>query len=158
MPQRTFYTPITKINDAKRIIKGPVLRPEIRDRQGTIIGADVIEKAAHSFMKRLNLGTSEDGAVPGFMHVDFGDIGLEIVESYVVEEAESYSLDNRLSGAAALKSGIVTQEAPETVQMPAGTWMLAMHVTDDRLWEGVQSGTYKGFSIGGDAWVREGED
>jgi len=158
MSQRTFYTPITKINDAKRIIKGPVLRPEVRDRQGTIISADVIEKAAHNFMKNLNLAVEDGGTGPGFMHLEFANTGLEIVESYVIESDDVYKLDGRLSGDAVLKTGIVTGKTPDSVTMPSGTWMLAMHVTDDRLWDGIQKGTYKGFSIGGDAWVQEGED
>lgn len=148
------YTPITKIEDADRIIKGPVLRPEVRDRQGTIISKEVIKQAAHDFMRRLH--AEEDGTKPGFMHTAFKNIGLEIVESFVLDTDVTYPTDARLSQMAIKNSGLEGEDGGVT--HTAGTWMLAMHVSDDRIWEGVLKGTYKGFSIGGDAMAIKEEE
>ena len=125
---------ICKIDEARQVVKGPVLRPEVRDRQGTIISEDVILEAAHDFMTRLN--TAKDGSGPGFMHTEFNR-DLTIVESYVLESDTSY----------AIKDGTQTQ-------IPAGSWMMANKVNDAKIWEGVKNGTFKGFSIGGQAKIQ----
>ncbi len=130
---------ICKIDEDRRVVKGPVLRPEVRDRQGTIISKDVILDAAHDFMARLN--AAKDGAGPGFMHTEFNR-DLVIVESYVLEEDRSY----------AIKDGTATD-------IPSGSWMMAIKVNDEKIWEGVQNGTFKGFSIGGQAKIQyEGDE
>ena len=131
MDKFTQVVSICKVDSSRRVVKGPVLRPEIRDRQGTIIGLDVIQDAAHDFLARLN--APEDTATPGFMHKEFNR-DLVIVESYITERDESYEL----------KSG-------DLYIVPTGSWMMAVKVNDGKIWEGVQNGTFKGFSIGGRA-------
>ncbi len=125
---------ICKVDEGRRVVKGPVLRPEIRDRQGTIISKDVILDAAHDFMSRLN--SAQDGSGPGFMHTEFNR-DLVIVESYILEDDETYSI----------KDGAATE-------IPGGSWMMAIKVNDDKIWEGVKNGTFKGFSIGGQAKIQ----
>ena len=130
---------ICKIDDGRRVVKGPVLRPEVRDRQGTIISEDVILEAAHDFMARLN--SNKDGSGPGFMHKEFNR-DLVIVESYVLEYDQTYTV----------KEG-------QSTDIPAGSWMMAIKVNDDKIWEGVKNGTFKGFSIGGQAKIQyEGDE
>ena len=148
------FCAICKIDTKQRIIKGPVLRPETRDRQGTIISAEVIEESAHDFAVRLN--AAKNGTGPGFMHEEF-DRDIEIVETWITDTELHYPLDMR-SAVKFCKDvpGLVQKSASsddEEIVMPAGTWMMAMQVNDDDIWAGVLNGTYKGFSIGGKANV-----
>ena len=122
---------ICKVDSERRVVKGPVLRPEVRDRQGTIMSADIIIDAAHDFVARL--ADKQDPSKPGFMHKEFNR-DLVIVESYITERDEKY----------------VLSENEKTV-VPSGSWMMAIKVNDDKIWEGVKSGAFKGFSIGGRA-------
>lgn len=128
------YVPIAKVYEDQRIVKGPALRPEIRDRQGTIVSADVIRKAAHDFIKKLKAG---------LMHNDFTQ-KLTIVESWITDIDLSYPAETRK---------LDSEEVLESISIPAGSWMIAMRVDDDTLWAGVLNRTYKGFSIGGRAKV-----
>lgn len=147
-----FSVPIVKVDEEKRIIKGPVLRPEIRDRQKSIIGAEEIEQAAHSFLNRLNKGNEAGPATrSGLMHKEF-DHDIDIVESYITDFDLTYSIDHRERKLAAIETGMAKQDDPDgdvDVELPAGTWMMAMKVTDDEVWKGVLNGTFKGFSMGG---------
>lgn len=118
---------VCKLDDAKRIVLGPVLVPEEflkQDLQGEFITADEIEKTAHGFVKKLVYGKAR----PGEMHRNFeGDI--QVVESYIMP------CDGIINGKAVRK----------------GTWMLAVHIPDERAWALVKAGVYKGFSVGGKA-------
>ena len=129
---------ICKVDSERRVVKGPVLRPEIRDRQGTIMSADIIIDAAHDFVARL--ADKQDPTQPGFMHTEFNR-DLVIVESYVTERDEKYALSEE-----------------EKTLVPSGSWMMAIKVNDDKIWEGVKSGTFKGFSIGGRARLQYDEE
>lgn len=131
------FVPIAKVDADLQIVKGPALRPEIRDRQGTIISEDVIRKAAHDFITKLK---------PGFMHQEF-DKDLQIVESWITDVDLTYPSEARK-----LDGGEVLDE----VVIPKGSWMIAMKVNDPELWRGVMNRTFKGFSIGGFATVVPG--
>ncbi len=122
---------ICKVDAERRVVKGPVLRPEVRDRQGTIMSADIIVDAAHDFVARL--ADKQDPSMPGFMHKEFNR-DLVIVESYVTERDEIYKLSDE-----------------QKTTVPSGSWMMAIKVNDEKIWEGVKSGEFKGFSIGGRA-------
>lgn len=61
-------------NLEKRLVYGIVLEPEIKDAQGDIYDAEVIEVSAHNFLK--------DVRKMGVMHKQFGT-NLHIVESYI---------------------------------------------------------------------------
>lgn len=113
---------VYKLDDAKRIVLGPVLVPDEVDLQGEFINADEIEKTAHGFVKGLVYGKVR----PGEMHKNFeGDI--QVVESYLMP------CDGIINGRAVAK----------------GTWMLGVHIPDDEVWRKVRTGVYKGFSVGG---------
>ena len=85
----TKFFPICKIDEELRIVKGPALRPEIRDRQKTIISEKVIREAAHDFVARLN--AAKNGTGPGFMHTDFSR-KLTIVESWITDTDLTYTV------------------------------------------------------------------
>jgi len=149
--------PFVKLEEAKRVTKGPALRPEIRDRQGSIVSADEIEGAAHSFLERLHKGDAEGPATgPGLMHEAFEDIGIRIVESWITDTDLQYSPENRLVRASAEWAGLLKAGAP-SIEIPAGSWMIGMHYESDEVWKGIVNGTFKGYSIGGWA-VRVYED
>lgn len=118
----TFKSAVLKIDEAKRVVLGPVLIPDVADLQNEIISAEEIEKTAHNFMKALSNGNAH----PGQMHKEFkGD--LHIVESYIMP-------------ADAVVNGHVIKK---------GTWMLGVHIPDDAAWKKIKAGKYKGFSVGG---------
>lgn len=154
------FLPFCKVaEDDERLVTGPVLRPEIRDRQKTIIGEKVIRSVAHNYLERLNLPKDTGGSSPGLMHTDFSK-SLKVVESWVTGHELEYEISAET--AEVLRSSCEGMEirarksGDEEIQfavMPVGTWMLTMKVYDDTVWEGVKNGTYKGFSVGGTAHV-----
>ena len=62
--------------DEKQIVTGIVLEPDVEDAHGDIFPADVIEDAAHTFMKNSQL--------IGVMHTD--PAGAQVVESFLAPE------------------------------------------------------------------------
>ena len=132
-------------NGEERTITGPVLRPEIRDQHESIVSAEEIRKGAFGFLKKLNTS-----AGPGHMHTDM-DPDFDIVASWVTLQEMTFE-----------KSlGVQTgDDGTNSVIIPEGTWMMTMQINNDTIWEGVKSGVYKGFSIGGKAAVEleDGED
>lgn len=136
--QGKFHIVRTVDNEEERTITGPVLRPEIRDQHESIVSAPEIRKAAFGFLKKLN-----DSAGPGFMHDDMNP-DFTIVASWVT--LQDMTFEKSL--------GIQTEDdGEETIFIPAGTWMMTMQIHNDTIWEGVKSGVYKGFSIGGKSSV-----
>lgn len=132
---------IVKLHEEKRVVKAPVLRPDIMDRHKTVIGADLIEDACHDFNARLGLGPESKGTGGKVMHSgkqndrQFSE-KVKIVESYITTQDETFK---------------VAQEGGEDAELfvPAGSWMMAMKVLDDDLWDAVKKGLFRGFSIGG---------
>lgn len=134
---------ILKTIDDQRIAKGPVLRPEVRDRQKSVVSAEEIQQAAHEFMIGLRKGETTSG----YMHRDFhkADERFPIVESYITEVDMVVPRENRK---------LVSGESGEgDIIVPAGSWVMAFKVLDDQVWEQIVSGVTKGFSIGGTAEI-----
>ena len=103
-------------------VLGPVLVPDIEDAQGDIINAEEIEKAAHEYLA--------ESATPGVMHAAMlGSRDAQVVESYITRVV--------------MKNG--------DVELPIGTWMLAMNVYSAKLRKFIKDGKLRGFSIGGGA-------
>ncbi len=116
---KTFF--LTKVDHALRVVTGPVLIPDVVDLQGDFEFAEDIQKAAHGFM--------EDARNIGEMHTKFGKIGVP-VESWL------------------LRDFMFVDTGKEFKIFPPGTWMMSVHVTDDKVWEKVRNGELTGFSIG----------
>ncbi len=110
----------------KRLVTGIVLEPDVVDAQGDFIGEEAIEKAAHEFLKEYNKTTGM-----GLMHKVFGDIGIELVESSIAPLA--YTLGSK--------------------PVKKGSWVVTVHVSDDKRWKEVKDGKLTGFSVGGVATV-----
>lgn len=105
----------------ERFVLGIVLEPEVVDAQGDIYSAEEIRRAAHLFME-------EFGGL-GLMHSMPVNGDVKILESYV--------------------SPVDFTLGDTTVRK--GTWLLAVRILSDALWELVKVGWLTGFSIGGSA-------
>lgn len=105
----------------ERYVLGIVLEPEVVDAQGDIYSAEEIRYAAHRFME-------EFGGL-GLMHRLRVNGDVKVLESYLAP----------------------TDFAIGDLTVRKGTWMFAVRVLSDELWERVKSGDLTGFSIGGSA-------
>ncbi|WP_438359179.1 XkdF-like putative serine protease domain-containing protein [Corallococcus exiguus] len=105
----------------ERFVLGIVLEPEVVDAQGDIYSADEIRAAAHRFM--------EDFGGLGLMHRLRVNGQVKVLESYLAP----------------------TDFTVGELAVRKGTWLLAVRVLSDELWERVKSGDLTGFSIGGSA-------
>lgn len=124
----TIEFPITKSDEDQRLVYGIVLEPEVVDAQKDVIGEEGIETTAHRFLARYNRGSET-----GLMHKMFGDIGIDVVESYI---------------------------APMTFVMGGevvrkGSWVLVAKVWDDQVWRDIKEGRLTGFSVAGMARIAE---
>jgi DNA adenine methylase len=119
----TWTIPLIKGADPndERYVLGVVLEPETVDAQGDIYSADEVRKAAHLFMQ------------------EFGGLGLQhqVRVNDQVKVLETYVAPSDFG------VGDVT--------VRKGTWLLAVRVLSDELWQLVKSGRLTGFSIGGSA-------
>lgn len=111
----------------KRLVYGIVLQPEVVDAQDDVISELEIETAAHAWLAGYNRENEL-----GLMHKVFGDLGIELVQSYIAPVA--FELGGK--------------------HVRKGTWIIVVRVVDDELWKLVKSGELTGFSIGGVATSR----
>ena len=107
--------------DDERYVLGVVLEPEVVDAQGDIYSAEEVRQAAHRFME-------EFGGL-GLMHRFRVNDQVKVLESYLAP--------------ADLDMG--------EIKVRKGTWLLAVRILADELWEQVKDGQLTGFSIGGSA-------
>ena len=107
--------------DDERFVLGVVLEPEVVDAQGDIYSAEEVRQAAHRFME-------EFGGL-GLMHRFQVNGQVKVLESYLAP------------------ADIAIGE----VRVRKGTWLLAVRILSDELWEQVKDGQLTGFSIGGSA-------
>ena len=105
----------------ERYVLGIVLEPETVDAQKDIYSAKEIHAAAHGFMEIF--------ARIGLMHRAFLVGDVKILESYLAPV--TFDLDS--------------------TRIKKGTWLLAVRIASDDLWQKVKRGTITGFSIGGSA-------
>jgi hypothetical protein len=105
----------------ERYVLGIVLEPETVDAQNDIYSAAEIRAAAHGFMENFSR--------IGLMHRIFIDGDVKILESYLAP------VDFNLNG----------------IKVKIGTWLLAVRVVNDELWQNIKRGTLTGYSIGGSA-------
>ena len=105
----------------ERYVLGIVLEPEVVDAQGDIYSADEIRAAAHRFME-------EFGGL-GLMHRLRVNGEVKVLESFLAP----------------------TDFTVGDITVRKGTWMLAVRVLSDELWDRVKNGDLTGFSIGGSA-------
>jgi hypothetical protein len=112
----------------ERIVFGVVLVPEETDSHGDIYDAETVRHAAHSFM--------ENGGVRKIMHKGEPVTDASVLETYLTRSTEVHMANG-------------TEQS-----FPVGTWMMAMRINSDELWEKVLKGEFTGFSMGGTALRR----
>lgn len=105
----------------ERYVLGVVLEPEVVDAQGDIYSPEEIRAAAHRFME-------EFGGL-GLMHRLRVNDQVKVLESFLAPT--DFDLGE--------------------LTVRKGTWLLAVRILSDELWERVKSGDLTGFSIGGSA-------
>jgi hypothetical protein len=115
----------------KRLVTGVVLEPNVIDAQHDYEEPETIERAAHKFLMNYNKPVGQNGTQLGLMHRAFGDLGIELVESYVAPA--EFALGNE--------------------KVKKGSWIMTVHVTSDKVWSDVKAGKLTGFSIGGVATI-----
>ena len=119
-----FNALIKNVDEEQRIVSGPVLIPEEVDKQGDIVSAVEIEKAAHDYMKNyqhINI-----------MHnSNYKDLADELVP---IESA-------------VLKTDLDYYGTGEVLKK--GTWILDVYVGSDKVWELIKKGDLTGYSIEG---------
>lgn len=127
--KKTLYVPIFKSanGEAKRLVTGVVLQPEVVDAQGEIYSEDVIEEAAYNFMMDYREKSGMKDMHRRTIKVKGRDADAAIVASWVTHEP------TMINGTPIKK----------------GSWLITVKVHDDTMWKKVQSGDYRGFSIGG---------
>jgi hypothetical protein len=123
---------LKKVNDEKRLLVGAGLIPDkpIYRRNGEqefyiYFSKDTVRKASQMFFKKGNQNKAT------LEHQDKYLEGMTIVESWIVEDTEKD------------KSNFYG------FNYPVGTWVIAMKVDNDDVWEKVKNEEIKGFSIEG---------
>lgn len=114
---------------SEHFVMGIVLVPGEEDSHGDIYDVETVQNAAHSFM--------ENGGVRKIMHNGEPVEGIVVLETYLTRTEEVHK-----------------GEGGTSLNLPVGTWLLAVRITSQELWEAVQDGTFTGFSMGGSA-IRE---
>jgi hypothetical protein len=105
--------------DEERFVLGVVLEPDVIDSQNDFETIEDIRKAAHTFMEHFSQ--------LGKQHEEIVTGKLKVLESYLAPA--DFDIGEE--------------------KVKKGTWLMAIRVTDDDLWESVKKGTFTGFSIGG---------
>lgn len=123
--------PLMKRDEEKRLVYGVVLEPNVVDGQGEWERAETIERVAHRFLAKFNRTTEL-----GLQHTIFGEIGVELVESYIAPQ--DLDFDGELDADSIIRKG---------------SWVMVVRVLDEDLWRAVKEGGITGFSIGGVATV-----
>lgn len=111
-----------------RLVTSVALRPDKPDGQDDWISKEAIRETAHEFVANYN----KESEI-GYMHEEFGNNGLELVESWIPPWN--------------CKIG------PKNKKVDEGSWVVTIHVKDDAKWKDVKSGKVTGFSVGGVATV-----
>jgi len=122
---------LAKVDDEKRIVMGAALIPSkpIFRRDGeksyyVYFSEDTVRRSSELFFQN---GNQSNATLEHQMKAN----GLTVVESWIVEGEKDKS---RIYG----------------LDVPKGTWMISMKITDDKLWAEIKEGKkYKGFSIEG---------
>lgn len=129
--QTLTYDPVEKglfveKDDVKQEVTGPVMLPGCADcdfkRGEKIFTEDEVAKFCEEYDKYR---------IADEMHL-FGETGKQIgtsIKNWTLKKEETY-----------------TNVKGESVNLPKGTWMSTVKITDEEVWNKIEDGTYKGFS------------
>ena len=125
-----------KVNVEQKIITGPVMIPDIK-----------IYRSAKS------LGLSEDGFI--FFTKDTIKKASEMFLENELMNNTTLEHDNKTSDIKLVESWITIDAEKDKASalgfnLPVGTWMCSYKVNNEKLWEQIKAGEFKGFSIEAD--------
>ncbi|GLB58670.1 XkdF-like putative serine protease domain-containing protein [Cytobacillus sp. NCCP-133] len=103
----------------KRIVYAPVLIPDRPDSDGDVVTAEQIESWSHEFMAL------------------YRNVDLQHTLNNTAVPVESYIL----------KEDKVVESFGKQISLPIGTWVMAVKVLSDEVWQKIKEGHYTGFSI-----------
>jgi hypothetical protein len=127
-------------SEDQQIVVGPAMIPDMeimrKDKKTKLpyyvrFSKEVIQKIAEKFMRELR---NHDTNV---QHVAKDDAKTYVMETWLVENEEDKA------------------NTHYNFNVPVGTWMVKMRVTDPAIWKQIKSGELKGFSIEGNFMERE---
>ncbi len=118
---------IIKIDKVKRLAGGIVYEPNTEDTQGDLASKEEIEKMMHAFMKRYATDTKRIKINHKGKRYFFPIIEAFIPEKDIVKGGETIS---------------------------AGAFWLMIHISNDKIWDMVESKELEGFSMGGHSKAR----
>lgn len=130
LSEETDKLMLSAIDDDKRLLLGPALIPnqEILRKDGTYIrfSEEVVRKSMEAFFQRDYQKNSN------YEHNDKEELsGMCVVESWIIENPE------------------MDKSAALGLNLPKGTWMVAMKCDNDEVYKMAKEGKVKGFSIEG---------
>ncbi len=117
----------------KRELVGPVAIPDIeiprKDKQGNLyfvrFSKEVVKRMAEKFMREQKLSESN------IQHDSSQDGKSYVYESWIIEHPEDKA------------------NSVYNLNLPVGSWVIKMRVTDPGVWAKVKTGEVKGFSLEG---------
>ena len=113
--------PIIKREEKRRLIFGVVYEPNVVDAHGDNTTPDELQKAAHKFLERHNS--------INFMHETKINQHAKVVESFIAP--------------------ITYRENGQTIKK--GSWVMALHILNEKIWGMIMKGEINAFSIEGTA-------
>jgi hypothetical protein len=118
-------------DEKRRIVTGAAMipnKPIYRNNDGeefmVMFDEDTIQKIVKKFLKQNN---NRNVNVDHTTTVD----GVELINSFMTDKEMGISAPKNYS------------------KVPNGTWFLSYHVLNDEVWQSVENGTFKGFSVEG---------
>lgn len=121
---------VVKSDGMRQIIYGVVLEPHVEDTQGDWETPIEIEKAAHRYLSKAIRGRARVHTVQHRVRAFFpSGGGIVPVESFIAPCDFTYE--------------------GSTDVIRKGSWVLAAHVEDSKLWQDVVDGKFTGWSVGG---------
>ncbi len=121
---------VHKADPMKQIVYGVVLEPHVLDSQSDFMLPQHVEKAAHTYLKKIVRGKA---SVSKFQHrkpaLFKNKPSVVPVESFIAPQDFTYD--------------------GSTDVVKKGSWVLAVHVEDPDTWQDVIDGKWAGFSVGG---------
>ena len=109
----------------ERIVYSAVAVPGEPDYDGEILTPEEIQHAAHAYLRDYRVVDPEHTCALGHCV----EVGVP-VESYITTSAQSVKSFNN-----------------ETIELPVGTWVIGIEVTDDKIMESIKRGEKTGVSL-----------
>jgi hypothetical protein len=127
----SYEMKLAEVDEDKRILMGAALIPNKQiyrrvkqDEFYVYFSKDTVKKASELFLMNGNQGNAT------LQHKSKID-GMTVVESWIIDDTE------------------MDKSKKYGFNLPVGTWMIAMKVENEDVWQKVKAGEVKGFSIEG---------